>query len=59
MPGPERIRYRDAGVMTGAAGLIETKEQVAEILANSKADLGFMAREFLRDPLLAASCGAK
>jgi 2,4-dienoyl-CoA reductase-like NADH-dependent reductase (Old Yellow Enzyme family) len=36
--------------MTGTVGLIETKEQVSEILANEKADLVFMAREFLRDP---------
>jgi 2,4-dienoyl-CoA reductase-like NADH-dependent reductase (Old Yellow Enzyme family) len=49
VPFSERIR-RDAAVMTGAVGLIETKEQVAEILANNKADLVFMAREFLRDP---------
>src|ERR1700682_1952248 len=45
----ERIR-RDTGVMTGTVGLIETKEQVAEILANNQADLVLMAREFLRDP---------
>jgi 2,4-dienoyl-CoA reductase-like NADH-dependent reductase (Old Yellow Enzyme family) len=49
VPFAERIR-RDAGVLTSAVGLIETKEQVAEILANNKADLVFMAREFLRDP---------
>jgi len=49
VPFSERIR-RDAGVLTGTVGLIETKEQVAEILANNKADLVFMAREFLRDP---------
>ena len=49
VPFSERIR-RDAAVMTGAVGLIETKEQVAEILADNKADLVFMAREFLRDP---------
>jgi len=36
--------------MTSAVGLIETKEQVAEILAKGEADLVFMAREFLRDP---------
>ena len=48
-PFAERIR-RDAGVMTGTVGLIETKEQVSEILANNRADLVFMAREFLRDP---------
>jgi 2,4-dienoyl-CoA reductase-like NADH-dependent reductase (Old Yellow Enzyme family) len=49
VPFSERIR-RDAGVMTGAVGLIETKEQVADILENNRADLVFMAREFLRDP---------
>ncbi len=49
VPFAERIR-RDAGILTGAVGLIETKEQVAEILARNQADLVFMAREFLRDP---------
>ncbi len=49
VPFAERIR-RDAGVMTSAVGLIETKEQVAEILAKGQADLVFMAREYLRDP---------
>jgi 2,4-dienoyl-CoA reductase-like NADH-dependent reductase (Old Yellow Enzyme family) len=49
VPFAERIR-RDADILTGAVGLIETKEQVAEILANNQADLVFMAREFLRDP---------
>jgi len=49
VPFAERIR-RDAGIMTSAVGLIETKEQVAEILAKGQADLVMMAREFLRDP---------
>ena len=49
VPFAERIR-RDAGVLTGTVGLIETREQVAEILAKEKADLVLMAREFLRDP---------
>jgi 2,4-dienoyl-CoA reductase-like NADH-dependent reductase (Old Yellow Enzyme family) len=49
VPFAERIR-RDAGIMTSAVGLIETKEQVGEILAKGQADLVFMAREFLRDP---------
>ncbi len=49
VPFAARIR-RDAGVRTSAVGLIETKEQVAEILAKGQADLVFMAREFLRDP---------
>jgi 2,4-dienoyl-CoA reductase-like NADH-dependent reductase (Old Yellow Enzyme family) len=49
VPFAERIR-REANILTGAVGLIETKEQVAEILAKNQADLVFMAREFLRDP---------
>jgi 2,4-dienoyl-CoA reductase-like NADH-dependent reductase (Old Yellow Enzyme family) len=49
VPFSERIR-RDANVLTGTVGLIETKEQVGEILAKGQADLVLMAREFLRDP---------
>jgi 2,4-dienoyl-CoA reductase-like NADH-dependent reductase (Old Yellow Enzyme family) len=49
VPFAERIR-RETGIMTGAVGLIETKEQVEEILARNQADLVLMAREFLRDP---------
>jgi 2,4-dienoyl-CoA reductase-like NADH-dependent reductase (Old Yellow Enzyme family) len=49
VPFAARIR-REAGVKTSAVGLIETKEQIAEILAKGEADLVFMAREFLRDP---------
>jgi 2,4-dienoyl-CoA reductase-like NADH-dependent reductase (Old Yellow Enzyme family) len=49
VPFAERIR-QETGVMTGAVGLIETKEQVQEILTRNQADLVLMAREFLRDP---------
>jgi 2,4-dienoyl-CoA reductase-like NADH-dependent reductase (Old Yellow Enzyme family) len=49
VPFAERIR-RDANIPTAAVGLIETKEQVIDILAKNQADLVFMAREFLRDP---------
>ncbi len=49
VPFAERIR-RDAGIPTATVGLIETKEQVIDILAKNQADLVFMAREFLRDP---------
>ncbi|HXP81295.1 MAG TPA: NADH:flavin oxidoreductase/NADH oxidase [Verrucomicrobiae bacterium] len=49
VPFAERIR-RDANIPTATVGLIETKEQVADILAKNQADLVFMAREFLRDP---------
>ena len=49
VPFAERIR-RDAKILTSSVGLIETKEQVVEILAKERADLVMMAREFLRDP---------
>jgi len=49
VPFAERIR-RDANILTATVGLIETKEQVADILARNQADLVLMAREFLRDP---------
>jgi 2,4-dienoyl-CoA reductase-like NADH-dependent reductase (Old Yellow Enzyme family) len=49
VPFAERIR-RETGIMTGAVGMIETKEQVEGILARNEADLVLMAREFLRDP---------
>jgi 2,4-dienoyl-CoA reductase-like NADH-dependent reductase (Old Yellow Enzyme family) len=49
VPFAERIR-RDADILTATVGLIETKEQVADILAKDQADLVLMAREFLRDP---------
>ena len=37
-------------MMTAAVGLIETKEQMEEILSRGQADLVLMARGFLRDP---------
>ena len=49
VPFAERIR-RDANISTATVGLIETKEQVIDILAKNQADLVLMAREFLRDP---------
>jgi 2,4-dienoyl-CoA reductase-like NADH-dependent reductase (Old Yellow Enzyme family) len=49
VPFAERIR-RDANIPTATVGLIETKEQVVDILAKDRADLVLMAREFLRDP---------
>src|ERR1700680_612425 len=49
VPFAERIR-RDADILTATVGLIETKEQVTDILAKNQADLVLMAREFLRDP---------
>jgi len=45
----EEIR-RQAGIMTGAIGLITSAAQAEEILAAGQADVVIMAREFLRDP---------
>ncbi len=47
----ERIR-RETGIMTGAVGLITTAAQASAVLAEGKADLVFIARQFLRDPYL-------
>ncbi|MEP6618667.1 MAG: NADH:flavin oxidoreductase/NADH oxidase [bacterium] len=45
----ERIR-RDAGMPTGAVGLIREAAQANEIVAGGRADLIIIARELLRDP---------
>jgi len=49
LPFAERIR-REAGVATGAVGLITTPEQADAIVRGGQADCILMAREFLRDP---------
>jgi 2,4-dienoyl-CoA reductase-like NADH-dependent reductase (Old Yellow Enzyme family) len=49
VPFAERIR-REAGILTGAVGLIVTPRQADEIVRSGQADLVLMAREFLRDP---------
>ena len=49
VPFAERIR-REAGILTGAVGLITTPQQADEIIRSGKADLVLLAREFLRDP---------
>ncbi len=45
----ERIR-QEAGILTGAVGLITTPAEAEAILANGQADLVLLAREFLREP---------
>jgi 2,4-dienoyl-CoA reductase-like NADH-dependent reductase (Old Yellow Enzyme family) len=45
----ERIR-KEAGLLTGAVGMITTAEQAESILQSGQADLVLLAREFLRDP---------
>ena len=48
-PFAERIR-KEAGIATGALGLIREAEHADEILANGRADLVFLARAILADP---------
>ena len=45
----ERVR-RDAGIATGAVGLITSAEQAETIIRSGQADMVFLARELLRDP---------
>jgi 2,4-dienoyl-CoA reductase-like NADH-dependent reductase (Old Yellow Enzyme family) len=49
VPFSERVR-REAGVATGAVGLVTTPEMAQEIIHNGRADLVFLGRELLRDP---------
>ena len=49
VPFAERIR-RDAGIMTGAVGMITSPVQAEHIVRTGQADAVIMAREFLRDP---------
>src|SRR5579883_2206533 len=49
VPFSERIR-REAGVLTGAVGLITEPEQADKIIREGQADVVLIAREMLRDP---------
>jgi 2,4-dienoyl-CoA reductase-like NADH-dependent reductase (Old Yellow Enzyme family) len=49
VPFAERIR-REAGILTGAVGLITEPGQADNIVRHGSADLVFLAREFLRRP---------
>lgn len=49
VPFAERVR-RDAGVPTGAVGLITEPAQADAIVREARADLVLLARELLRDP---------
>ena len=49
VPFAEAVRKRGE-ILTGAVGLITLGEQAEAILTQGKADLIFVAREFLRDP---------
>lgn len=49
VPFASRIR-KDAGIATGAVGMITEAEQAESILASGHADAVLLARELLRDP---------
>jgi 2,4-dienoyl-CoA reductase-like NADH-dependent reductase (Old Yellow Enzyme family) len=48
----ERIR-REAGIATGAVGMITSPEQADHVVRSGQADLVLLARELLRDPYFA------
>jgi 2,4-dienoyl-CoA reductase-like NADH-dependent reductase (Old Yellow Enzyme family) len=52
VPFAERIR-REAGIATGAVGMITSAPQADEIVSSGRADCVLMARQFLRDPYFA------
>jgi 2,4-dienoyl-CoA reductase-like NADH-dependent reductase (Old Yellow Enzyme family) len=49
VPFAERVR-REAGILTGAVGLITEPHQAEQILQSGQADVIVMARQLLRDP---------
>ena len=49
VPFADRIRH-EAGIATGAVGMIRDPEHAAEIVGNGRADLVFLARAVLADP---------
>src|SRR5690606_32849177 len=52
VPFAARIR-REAGIATGAVGLITDARQANDIIARGEADLVLLGREMLRDPYFA------
>ena len=57
-PFAERIR-REAGMPTGAVGLITGSAQADQILRTGQADLVLLAREFLRNPYFPLEAAAE
>jgi len=49
VPFSDTIR-REAGIATGAVGMVTDAHQAEAILTQGQADLIFLAREMLRDP---------
>jgi 2,4-dienoyl-CoA reductase-like NADH-dependent reductase (Old Yellow Enzyme family) len=58
VPLAARVR-REAGVPTGAVGLITEPAQAEEIVSTGQADLVLLGRELLRDPYWARRAAAK
>ncbi|MDM4723083.1 NADH:flavin oxidoreductase/NADH oxidase [Micromonospora sp. WMMA1363] len=58
VPLAARIR-RDAGIATGAVGVIVEPEQAEQIVASGEADLVLLGRELLRDPYWPHRAAAK
>jgi 2,4-dienoyl-CoA reductase-like NADH-dependent reductase (Old Yellow Enzyme family) len=56
VPFADQVR-REASIATAAVGLITTPEQANAIVAEGKADLVLLAREFLRDPYFPRTAG--
>ncbi|MEO6916709.1 MAG: NADPH dehydrogenase NamA [Chitinophagaceae bacterium] len=56
VPFAEAIKT-NTSMKTGAVGIIVTAEQAEEIISSGKADLVFLAREFLRDPYFPLHAG--
>lgn len=49
VPFAEKVK-QEAGILTGAVGLITTPQQAEDILQKGQADLIILARQMLRDP---------
>jgi 2,4-dienoyl-CoA reductase-like NADH-dependent reductase (Old Yellow Enzyme family) len=49
VPFAEKVK-KEAGIRTAAVGMILEARQAEEIVSEQKADMVFLAREFLRDP---------
>ena len=58
VPFAEAIR-REAGIPTGAVGLITAPEQAEQIVATGQADAVLLGREFLREPYWPLSAARK
>jgi len=49
VPLADKVRH-EAGILTGAVGLITSPAQADQIIRNGEADLVLLARQFLREP---------